>query len=70
MKIDFEFENQYGKFLDSIVLPDNHNLSDEDIEAIKQARINQWIIAVSPPPILDSTVEDPGSADSINLTGE
>jgi hypothetical protein len=47
MKIDFSFDTQYGKFADSIILPDNHSLSDAEIEALKQQRLDTWIAVVS-----------------------
>ena len=47
MKIDFSFDTQYGKFADSIILPDNHSLSDVEIEALKQQRLDTWIAVVS-----------------------
>jgi hypothetical protein len=48
MKIDFSFDTQYGTFSDAIVLPDNHNLSDAEIDAMKQQRLNDWIAVVTP----------------------
>ena len=51
MKIDFEYETQYGKFADSLWFPDGEPLlSDEEIEAMKQQRLNNWlaILHVSP----------------------
>jgi hypothetical protein len=47
MKIDFSFDTQYGKFADAIVLPDDHTLTDAEIEAIKQQRLDDWIAVVS-----------------------
>lgn len=47
MKIDFSFDTQYGKFSDAIILPDNHSLSDVEIEALKQQRLDNWIAVVS-----------------------
>jgi hypothetical protein len=49
IKIDFEFETQYGKFGDALHLPDDHGLSDVDIEAMKQQRLATWLaIFVTP----------------------
>jgi hypothetical protein len=47
MKIDFSFDTSYGTFSDAIHLPDDHNLTDDEIEAIKQQRLNDWITAVT-----------------------
>lgn len=51
MKIDFEFESQYGTFRDALDLDDNDLPSDAEIEAMKQARFDAWIAVVSAPPV-------------------
>lgn len=50
VKIDFYFETQYGRFGDALHLPDDHGLSDEEIDTLKQQRLNNWIAAVTAPP--------------------
>lgn len=35
-------------FSDAIVLPDDHGFTDDEIEAMKQQRLNNWIAAVTP----------------------
>ena len=47
MKIDFTFETEYGSFGDAIVLPDDHTFSEEEIEAMKQERLNNWITIIT-----------------------
>lgn len=47
MKIDFSFETQYGNFSDAIHLPDDHTLTDAEIETMKQQRLDNWIAIVS-----------------------
>lgn len=49
MKIDFEFNTEYGVFRDAISFPDDDVLSDSEIEAIKQERLNNWIVFVTTP---------------------
>lgn len=50
MKIDFEITDEvYGVFRDAIVLPDDHGLSDAEIEAMKQARFDAWYAVVANP---------------------
>jgi len=49
MKIDFSFDTQYGKFADALHLPDDHTLTDAEIEAIKQQRLDNWIAVVTAP---------------------
>lgn len=50
MKIDFEFTTPYGMFRDALHLPDNHDLSQEQIAAIQQERLDNWIFVVENPP--------------------
>ena len=57
MKIDFSFDTQYGKFADALILPDNHNLSDEAIDALKQERLDNWIAAVTYVPTEEELAE-------------
>ena len=50
MKIDFEFDTAHGKFRDALHLPDNHGLSDVEIEDMKVQRRDNWIAVVEAPP--------------------
>ena len=50
IKIDFEFTTPYGMFRDALHLPADHGLSDEELEALKQERLSNWILAVEGPP--------------------
>lgn len=43
MKIDFQFDTQYGMFSDALHLEDGVNYTNEEIEAIKQKRLANWI---------------------------
>lgn len=51
MKIDFEFDTAHGKFRDALHLPDNHALSDAEIEDMKVQRRDNWIAVVEAPPV-------------------
>lgn len=51
IKIDFAFETEYGRFADALHLPDDHGLSDEQIEALKAERRDNWIAIVTAPPM-------------------
>lgn len=51
IKIDFEFETPYGKFADALHLPDDHGLSDAEIQAMKEQRRDNWIAIVTAPPV-------------------
>lgn len=50
MKIDFSFSSQYGTFSDALHLPDDHGLSNEQIETLKQQRFDNWIAVITAPP--------------------
>lgn len=54
MKIDFEFETSYGIFRDALYLPDDHELSEDQITAMKVERLNNWIYFVENPPLSES----------------
>lgn len=54
MKIDFEFDTPHGKFRDALHLPENHDFSDAEIEAMKVQRRDNWIAVVTAP-----SVEEP-----------
>jgi len=49
VKIDFSFHSQHGTFSDALHLPDDHGLSDADIEAMKQQRFDNWIAVITAP---------------------
>ena len=50
MKIDFEFQTEYGKFADALWFPDDQPIpSDTEIEAMKQERLNNWLTAITTP---------------------
>lgn len=51
MKIDFEFQTEHGLFRDALNLPDDHGLTDAQIEALKQERVDNWIAIVTAPPV-------------------
>jgi hypothetical protein len=49
IKIDFEFETQYGLYRDALHLPDDHTFTDDEIQAMKQQRVDNWIALVTAP---------------------
>jgi hypothetical protein len=51
VKIDIEFDSPYGKYADAIVLLDGQAMTDAEIEAMKQARYDQWLASVTNPPV-------------------
>ena len=59
IKLDFEFETQYGKFNDALHLFDDHGLSDAEIEAMKQQRLTNWLAIIEAPIDSESSAETP-----------
>ena len=61
IKLDFEMTNGTYTYRDALYLPEDHVLTDEEIEAIKQARFDRWIAAITAPvedipPVEDANV--------------
>lgn len=50
MKIDFEFNTEYGTFRDSLCFEDDTVPSEQEIESMKQERLSNWIDLVKPRP--------------------
>lgn len=50
IKIDFDFNTDYGVFRDALHLPNDHTFTDEEIQAMKQQRVDNWIAIVTTPP--------------------
>jgi hypothetical protein len=46
VKIEFKFDSEFGVFRDAIVLPDNHGMSDAQIDSMKQQRFDAWLETV------------------------
>ena len=57
MKIDFEFDTPHGLFRDALHLPDDHTFTDDEIQAMKQQRVDNWIAVVTTPPVEESEPE-------------
>lgn len=58
IKIDFEFELQFGIYRDALYLPENHTYSEEEINAMKQERFDNWYKVITTPAIDDEIVEE------------
>jgi hypothetical protein len=54
-KIDFEIQTPYGKYCDALHFWEGQIPSDEEIETLKQERVNNWIAVLTGP----SPPEDP-----------
>lgn len=57
IKIDFEFNTPHGVFRDALHLPDDHGMSAEQIDALKQQRLDNWLAIVNPPAAEDIVAE-------------
>lgn len=69
MKIDFEYTTKYGVYRDAIHLPDDHGLSDQQLEEMKLERLNNWLAILEAPP--QEEVPLPSSpASTISIAGE
>lgn len=66
VKIDFEFQTEYGIFRDALHLPDDHGLTEAEIAAMKQQRVDNWVAVVSSvptePPVMP---EPPATTDEV-----
>ena len=51
IKIDFEFDTQFGVFRDALHLPEDHGMTDDQIQAMKEQRLNNWLAIVNAPPV-------------------
>lgn len=49
ISIPFEKTNGTYTLTDSIVLPEDHDLNDEQIEQIKQQRFDNWVAVIINP---------------------
>jgi hypothetical protein len=49
IKIDFVIEQNGERFADALHLEDDHTFTDEEIEAMKQARFDNWYIFINTP---------------------
>jgi hypothetical protein len=58
IKIDFSFETKFGRFADALHLPEDHTFTDEQIEAMKQQRLENWLVIVNPPAIEETITQE------------
>ena len=67
IKLDFEFETQYGVYHDALYLEDNHNFTEQEIDAMKQQRVDNWLDLIEnpPPSTFEYTIIEPMSEDTI-----
>jgi len=49
--LQYEKSNETHSFVDVLTLEDDHGLSDEELEALKETRFQNWLNAISQPSI-------------------
>lgn len=52
--IDFSI----GNYHDALILADDHGLSDQEIEAMKQSRYDAWYAIISNPALAEAQVHE------------
>lgn len=70
MKIDFEFETQYGKYKDALYLPDDHNFTQQQIEEMQVERLNAWVYTIENPIVPDVVTVDGVTYEKIEVDGQ
>jgi hypothetical protein len=50
LSIPFHFDTPYGRFSDALHVADDHGLTKEQIAALKQQRLDNWIALITAPP--------------------
>lgn len=60
IKIEFEFDTEYGIFRDALYLPDDHTHTQTEIDSMKKQRVDDWIAVVSAPLDTTNTIEISG----------
>jgi hypothetical protein len=70
MKIDFEFETQWGKFCDALHFEDNAVPDEATITAMKQERLDNWIAVVTAPPAAETIEIDGVQYEKIVIDGQ
>lgn len=57
--VPFRVDTKYGQFSDCLHLPDDHNFTESEIEAMKQQRVTNWINYIeNPPPVVEEVLAD------------
>ncbi len=49
IKIDFEFETQFGIYRDALYLPETEVFTEEQLSLMKQQRVDNWIAIITAP---------------------
>lgn len=70
IKIDFEFDTLHGVFRDALYLPEDHALTEQDIQSMKEQRRDNWIaiITAPSPEVISQPITQPSA--TIEISGE
>jgi len=63
MKIDFTMSNGTYSFSDALHLPDDHAYTDEQIEAMKQQRFDNWLAIIIGPSTEEIPIIEQGTTE-------
>lgn len=69
IKIDFRIDNGRYSFSDALHLPVNHTYTDQEIEAMKQARFDKWVSIITAPPVEVPQEPNPDVVDVVDTSG-
>lgn len=72
ISIVFEFTTKHGVFRDALHLPEDHTFTEDEINAMKQQRLESWLnIVENPPPPPPDIVEIDGVAyEKVEVDGQ
>ena len=57
-QIVFEFTTAHGVFRDALYLPVDHTYTEDEINEMKQQRLDSWLAIVNPPPTEEEASPD------------
>jgi hypothetical protein len=68
MVITFKYETKYGVYGDALHLNDDHTFTEDEIENMKQERLNNWLSIIESPkdPIQPTFVNEEILTESLN----
>jgi hypothetical protein len=54
IQIRFTFDTEFGPFSDALYLPEDHTLTDAEVESLKQERLTNWLSIITAPAVEDT----------------
>ena len=68
VKINFKIDNDVYSFSDALHLPVDHTYTDQEIEAMKQARFDNWVAVITAPSVEVPEEPNPDVVDVIDTS--